>query len=114
MPDTDISFVSNGRPSVDRIFPAFYDSEPNNRTPPRLSNFSEFDNNSSVESLQFGRRSVDIGSPPTFSSLSQESDGQSASSSSMVIEQIMIILIQQIKVQVMNNNVVEFLLKIIG
>ncbi|GKV37767.1 hypothetical protein SLEP1_g45757 [Rubroshorea leprosula] len=82
-PDTDISFVTSGRPSVDRIFPAFYDSESNNRTPPRLSNFSEFDNNSSVESLQLGRRSVDIGSPPTFSSFSQESDGPSASSSSM-------------------------------
>ncbi|GKU87556.1 hypothetical protein SLEP1_g1940 [Rubroshorea leprosula] len=74
-PDTDISFVSSGRPSIDRIFPSFYDSEASsrtsNKTPPRLSNFSDIDNNYSFES------------PPTFSSVSQESDRLSSSSANM-------------------------------
>lgn len=71
-PESDISFVSSGRPSIDRIFPAFYESDTSRTPPSRLSNFSDFDNNYSFESAsQFGRKSLDIGSPH---SVSQESD----------------------------------------
>ncbi|OMO91083.1 hypothetical protein COLO4_18649 [Corchorus olitorius] len=83
MPDTDISFVSSGRPSIDRIFPAFYDCQESSRTTPRLSNVSDVDSNASFESMLLGRRSLDINSPPNFSSVSQDSDRLSTSSSSM-------------------------------
>ncbi|KAM7268233.1 hypothetical protein ACFE04_010399 [Oxalis oulophora] len=78
MPDTDISFVSSGRPSIDRIFPAFYENSEPGRTPPRLSNFSDFDDNQSFESMPpFGRRSVDITNSPDFSSASLENERMS-------------------------------------
>ncbi|CAN6721301.1 unnamed protein product [Malus baccata var. baccata] len=84
MPDTDISFVSSGRPSIDRIFPAFYNEnlDSGRVTPPRMSNSTEIDLNHSFESMQyFGRRSVDVSSsPPTFSSVSQDSDRLSSAS----------------------------------
>ncbi|KAM1200636.1 hypothetical protein ACFX2I_016892 [Malus domestica] len=87
MPDTDISFVSSGRPSIDRIFPAFYNEnlDSGRVTPPRMSNSTEIDLNHSFESMQyFGRRSVDINSsPPTFSSVSQDSDRLSSASQPM-------------------------------
>lgn len=86
-PDTDISYVSSGRPSIDRIFPAFYDNLDSGRiTPPRMSNSTEIDLNHSFESMQyFGRRSVDVSSsPPTFSSVSQDSDRLSSASQPMV------------------------------
>lgn len=72
-PDTDISFVSSGRPSIDNIFPLFADSFDSGPTPPRLSGFSEVENQG-FESLHLGRRSVDIITPPEFSSISGESD----------------------------------------
>ncbi|KAL9442715.1 hypothetical protein AB3S75_016151 [Citrus x aurantiifolia] len=80
--DTDISFVSSGRPSIDRIFPAFFDNIENsaNRTPPRLSNLSDMESNNSFESMQIGRRSLDIGSPSGFSSASGENDRSSSAS----------------------------------
>ncbi|XP_011006665.1 PREDICTED: U-box domain-containing protein 35 isoform X2 [Populus euphratica] len=75
VPDTDISFVSSGRPSIDRIFPAFYDNTETNRTPPRLSNFSDIDSNYSFESLHHGRTSLDKGGfSPELSTFSNESD----------------------------------------
>ncbi|KAI5354721.1 PREDICTED: U-box domain-containing [Prunus dulcis] len=86
MPDTDISYVSSGRPSIDRIFPAFYDNLDSGRiTPPRMSSSTEIDLNHSFESMQyFGRRSVDVSSsPPTFSSVSQDSDRLSSASQPM-------------------------------
>ncbi|XP_022737175.1 U-box domain-containing protein 35 [Durio zibethinus] len=83
MPDTDISFVSSGRPSIDRIFPAFYDSQDISRTAPRLSNVSEIESNLSFESMQFGRKSLEISSPPDFSSFSQDSDKMSNSPTSV-------------------------------
>ncbi|KAK9946742.1 hypothetical protein M0R45_012189 [Rubus argutus] len=87
MPDSDISYVSSGRASIDRIFPAFYDNFDSGRaTPPRMSNSTEIDMNHSFESMNyFGRRSVDISSsPPTFSSISQESDRLSSASQPMM------------------------------
>ena len=88
MPDSDISYVSSGRASIDRIFPAFYDNFDSGRaTPPRMSNSTEIDMNHSFESMNyFGRRSVDISSsPPTFSSISQESDRLSSASQPMMV-----------------------------
>lgn len=81
VPDSDISFVSSGRPSIDRIFPPYYDSMEYGR-PPRLSNGSDMDRQS-IDSLPMGRKSVDImNSPPEFSSISQgSSEGLSWSSS---------------------------------
>lgn len=75
--DTDISFVSSGRPSIDRVFQYDHISEVGHRTPSRLSHISERDHmiNPSFEPLYFGRNSVDIASPPPESSaFSSESD----------------------------------------
>ncbi|CAK7354368.1 unnamed protein product [Dovyalis caffra] len=75
VPDTDISFVSSGRPSIDRIFPSFYDNTETSRTPPRLSNISDIDSNYSFESSHYGRRSMDqSGFSPELSNFSNESD----------------------------------------
>ncbi|PNS91909.1 hypothetical protein POPTR_018G002400v4 [Populus trichocarpa] len=75
VPDSDISFVSSGRASIDSIFPAFYDNTETSRTPPRLSNISDFDSNYSFESLHYGRRSMDQGGfSPELSPFSHESD----------------------------------------
>uniref|UniRef100_A0A5B6Z2D4 RING-type E3 ubiquitin transferase n=1 Tax=Davidia involucrata TaxID=16924 RepID=A0A5B6Z2D4_DAVIN len=76
-PDTDISFVSSGRPSSDQMFPSFYDSFEMGRTH-RLSSCSEPDNHS-FESLHLGRNSVDMISPPDFSLISHDSDKSSSS-----------------------------------
>ncbi|KAK2659107.1 hypothetical protein Ddye_005640 [Dipteronia dyeriana] len=84
-PDTDISFVSTGRPSIDRIFPNFYENveQSASRTPPRLSNTSDLDMGNSFESMHFGRRSLDINSPSEFSSVSNEGDRLSNASQNM-------------------------------
>uniref|UniRef100_A0A6N2MCU6 RING-type E3 ubiquitin transferase n=1 Tax=Salix viminalis TaxID=40686 RepID=A0A6N2MCU6_SALVM len=75
VPDSDISFVSSGRASIDNIFPPFYDNTETSRTPPRLSNISDLDSNYSFESLHYGRRSMDQGGfSPELSSFSHESD----------------------------------------
>ncbi|XP_019070909.1 U-box domain-containing protein 52-like [Solanum lycopersicum] len=64
--DTDISYVSSGRPSIDNIYSSLSDSyESGGPTPPRLSGFSDFDSQS-FDSTQFGRRSVDT-TPPELS-----------------------------------------------
>ncbi|XP_057510750.1 U-box domain-containing protein 35-like [Actinidia eriantha] len=76
-PDTDISFVSSGRTSIDRMFPSFYDSLDTNRSP-RLSSYSDLDNHS-FESLHFGRKSIDTTTPPEFSQVSHDSDKSSSS-----------------------------------
>lgn len=91
LPDTDISYVSSGRPSIDRIFPSFYDSteySSASRTPPRLSSTSDLDMGMgfgsmgfSFESLNFGRKSIDITSPPSeISGVSFEADRLSSAS----------------------------------
>ncbi|VVB08880.1 unnamed protein product [Arabis nemorensis] len=81
VPESDISFVSSGRPSIDRIFPNLYDNNNDpNRTPPRLSNISDMDSGPSFESSNYGRRSVDICSPTDFSTGSFESERFSSAS----------------------------------
>lgn len=84
LPDTDISFVSSGRPSVDRLFPTFFDTPDSSRIPLRVSNGNDVDLYHSFESQQFGRKSVDINYPPEFSSIFSDGDRLSTSSQSMV------------------------------
>ncbi|VYS53359.1 unnamed protein product [Arabidopsis thaliana] len=78
VPESDISFISSGRPSIDRIFPSLYDNNDPSRTPPRLSNFSDMDYSSSLDqSSNYGRRSVDMNSPTDFESERFSSASQS-------------------------------------
>ncbi|KAF1872571.1 hypothetical protein Lal_00016407 [Lupinus albus] len=71
IPDSDISFVSNGRPSVDRMFPSFYDDMDSGR----LSSGSDCDARSYGSSFS-GAKSIDHGD---YSFCSQDS-GYSTSS----------------------------------
>ncbi|KAG6771496.1 hypothetical protein POTOM_022864 [Populus tomentosa] len=91
IPDSDISFVSSGRPSIDHAFPAIYDAFETGMTPrlsnafetgmtPRLSNGSDYDIRS-FGSLYSGNKSIDASSQYNFSSTSQESGNTSWSSS---------------------------------
>ncbi|KAK7369833.1 hypothetical protein VNO80_11878 [Phaseolus coccineus] len=73
--DSDISFVSSGRPSVDRMFPSMYDDMDSGMIP-RLSTGSDFDSRSYGSSFS-GAKSIDHGD---FSFSSQDS-GTSMSSS---------------------------------
>ncbi|EFH56837.1 kinase, partial [Arabidopsis lyrata subsp. lyrata] len=78
VPESDISFISSGRPSIDRIFPSLYDNNDPTRTPPRLSNFSDMDYSSNLDqSSNYGRRSVDLNSPTDFESERFSSASQS-------------------------------------
>ncbi|KAJ8526622.1 hypothetical protein K7X08_029099 [Anisodus acutangulus] len=77
-PDTDISFVSSGRPSIDNMFPSFADNYDSGATPPRLSGFSDFEGQN-FESMPMGRRSLDI-MPSEMSFLSMEGERSSFSS----------------------------------
>ncbi|KAF1885649.1 hypothetical protein Lal_00039496 [Lupinus albus] len=67
--DSDITFVSSGRSSIDKLFPALTNSSDSGISNPRLSYSSDTDANYSFESINFGRRSIDISSPDhSFSS----------------------------------------------
>ncbi|KAL5538649.1 hypothetical protein UlMin_043608 [Ulmus minor] len=78
-PETDISFVSSGRPSMDRMFPAFYDNMEAGMSP-RYSNESDFDFLRNVASNLPGNKSVDLTSSHyDFSSSSIESGKSSTS-----------------------------------
>ncbi|KAE9460296.1 hypothetical protein C3L33_07800, partial [Rhododendron williamsianum] len=76
-PETDISFVSTGRPSVDRMFPSFYDSYESSRSS-RPSSNSEVENHS-FESPHHGGKSMGTTTPPEFSTVSNGSDKSSSS-----------------------------------
>ncbi|XP_028759578.1 U-box domain-containing protein 35-like [Neltuma alba] len=72
IPDSDISFVSSGRPSIDRMSNSTYDDfEPG--MAPRLSNSSDFDGRSSESSFSGARHSE-----VNFSFSSQDSGGSSS------------------------------------
>ncbi|CAN1340406.1 U-box domain-containing protein 35 [Linum perenne] len=61
MPDSDISFVSSGRPSIEYQFSSLNDSDPG--ATPRLSTGSDFDVRSTgSSSYSGGNRSMDLGS----------------------------------------------------
>ncbi|XP_043712074.1 U-box domain-containing protein 35 isoform X2 [Telopea speciosissima] len=78
-PDTDISFVSSGRPSIDRMFPSLYDHLESGRTP-RLSTSSDIEKRS-FEILRPGNKSANDYQFQEFSTFSQDSGGSSYSSS---------------------------------
>jgi len=81
--DTDISFVSSGRRSTDRLIPSMnLDTGISNS---RLSYSSDIDANFSFESAPFPRKSVEMSSPLELSSFSFESDKQSSSSSQTAV-----------------------------
>ncbi|KAL2503410.1 Protein kinase protein with adenine nucleotide alpha hydrolase-like domain [Forsythia ovata] len=71
IPDSDISFVSSGRPSTDRMTPSFDNQDMNLGS--RLSSISDKDTRLSVGSPFSGARSSDANSFGKFSSSSQES-----------------------------------------
>uniref|UniRef100_A0A7N2N4C8 RING-type E3 ubiquitin transferase n=1 Tax=Quercus lobata TaxID=97700 RepID=A0A7N2N4C8_QUELO len=75
LPDSDISFVSSARPSIDQMF-TVYDNLDIGSTPSRMSLTStEVDMKENFDIMQIGRKSLEIGSPPPeFSNLSQEND----------------------------------------
>ncbi|KAJ7949806.1 Protein kinase domain [Quillaja saponaria] len=80
--ETDISFVSSGRPSTDSLFPSIYDNVESGMSD-RLSSGSEFDR-ISFGSPYSANRSIDMGSPQyEFSSRSHESTVSSSSSQNM-------------------------------
>ncbi|KAK3007835.1 hypothetical protein RJ639_014337 [Escallonia herrerae] len=83
-PDTDISFVSSGRPSIDRLFPSYGDSFEMGATP-RFSNYSDVDRQS-FESFRIGRKSADSTTPPELSYSSFESDMSSPSQAADEVE----------------------------
>lgn len=81
MPDTDISFVSSGRPSTDRLFPSLPDIQDMGFTP-RLSNGSETENTLSFSSPFSSSKTPDTNSSlGIFSSSTQENGNISWSSS---------------------------------
>jgi hypothetical protein len=86
MAESDISYISSGRHSVDRILTSAYDSlDPGGRILPRLSHSSDIDHNQGFESLHLGWRSLDATSPTEFSSRnSHDTDSLSNSPHSMV------------------------------
>ncbi|OIV93978.1 hypothetical protein TanjilG_05681 [Lupinus angustifolius] len=73
IPDSDISFVSSGRPSIDRMFPSFYDEMDSGR----LSSGSDYDTRSYGSSFS-GAKSIDQGD---YSFCSQDSRFSMSSSS---------------------------------
>ncbi|KAL3844341.1 hypothetical protein ACJIZ3_001744 [Penstemon smallii] len=78
-PETDISFVSCGRQSVD-MYPSFNESYDGVRTPPRLSGFSDMDN---FDSWLPGRKSIDVKTPSDLSFSSLENDKSSTGQNNM-------------------------------
>lgn len=80
MQDTDLTFISTGRPSVDRAFMgSIYEYQESTRSGQRQSNVSDLDFGGSFESSPFDRASLDTASPLNFCSFS-ESERLSASS----------------------------------
>ncbi|GAB2215766.1 hypothetical protein Drorol1_Dr00020164 [Drosera rotundifolia] len=76
--DSDISFVSSGRLSVDRAFPSLYDTFESGKSPNRLSTSSD---NTDYATDSLLRKSIDISSPPSFSQTSDDSGSNSWSGS---------------------------------
>ncbi|KAK7410328.1 hypothetical protein VNO78_01032 [Psophocarpus tetragonolobus] len=82
--DMDISYVSSGRPSTEYMFPSL--NSDTGLSNPRLSYSSDIDANLSFDSIPYGMKSMDIGTPPEFSSLSFDSDRHSSSTSQALDE----------------------------
>ncbi|XP_004513116.1 U-box domain-containing protein 52-like isoform X2 [Cicer arietinum] len=87
IPDSDISFVSSGRPSIDRIFPSLYNVDDLDNSssgiPSRLSFGSDFDAKSSFASSFSGgggQKSIDLSSPLDNYSFSSQGSANASSS----------------------------------
>ncbi|KZV31705.1 U-box domain-containing protein 35-like [Dorcoceras hygrometricum] len=70
-PETDISFVSSARQSVD-MFPSYHEGSEGGLTPPSLWGLSDVD--LGFNSWQIGRKSVDITTPPELFLESADND----------------------------------------
>ncbi|XP_022731482.1 U-box domain-containing protein 35-like [Durio zibethinus] len=81
IPESDISYVSSGRPSTDRMFPSLYDNM--DFGTPRLSISSDYDDISFGSSYS-GNRSMEFNSQFECSSSSVESGRTSWSSQNMI------------------------------
>ncbi|KAI4312782.1 hypothetical protein MLD38_037575 [Melastoma candidum] len=79
LPDSDISFVSSGRPSIDRVLPSLYNNMDGMHG--RLSCSSDIDGIYSFDNNFPGRRSVDTISHNEFSYALQDSEKSFTSSS---------------------------------
>ncbi|MCH98700.1 U-box domain-containing protein 35-like, partial [Trifolium medium] len=78
IPESDISFVSSGRPSVDRMFPSLYEEmDSGSGITPRLSGGSDYDVRSFGSSFSGGAKSID---QSEYSFSSQDSGNGSMSS----------------------------------
>ncbi|KAI4379719.1 hypothetical protein MLD38_005978 [Melastoma candidum] len=82
LPDSDISFVSSGRPKAKHILPPIHDSMDLGHA--RLSSISDLDGIYNFEQFQRGRQSVDTISRYELSYASQSSDHSYSSSSPRV------------------------------
>ncbi|KAF4353889.1 hypothetical protein F8388_007415 [Cannabis sativa] len=81
--DTDISYVTSGRPSIDRLFPSIHDTSDQQGNSPRFSTSSDFDVLRNFSSSLSGHKSIDLSSSHyEFSNHSNES-GNSNSSQNM-------------------------------
>ena len=79
--DGEISFISSGRTSIDRMLPPLYN---NSETGSRISSCSSDEGSSSFESIFQGRRSSESSIPPEFTSLSFDSERLSSSTAQAV------------------------------
>ncbi|KAM6570584.1 hypothetical protein CsatB_018569 [Cannabis sativa] len=81
--DTDISYVTSGRPSIDRLFPSIHETSDQQGNSPRFSTSSDFDVLRNFSSSLSGHKSIDLSSSHyEFSNHSNES-GNSNSSQNM-------------------------------
>ncbi|ERN12552.1 U-box domain-containing protein 35 isoform X1 [Amborella trichopoda] len=88
MPESDISYVSHGKKSADRFYPASLYEHFESSRPPRLSSGAhsieeDFNHNHSFESIHSGdHKSIDSASTaPEFSTVSQEMESRTSWSS---------------------------------
>ncbi|XP_019174176.1 PREDICTED: U-box domain-containing protein 35-like isoform X2 [Ipomoea nil] len=87
MPESDISFVSSGRPSTERLFPMLSDSQEMSY-PGRLSNGSDTESRLSFGSVFSGSRASDVNNPPNLISPFSQENGGSWSSSSQNLDEV--------------------------
>nr|GMD88622.1 U-box domain-containing protein 35-like isoform X1 [Ipomoea batatas] len=87
MPESDISFVSSGRPSTERLFPMLSDSQEMNY-PCRLSNGSDTESRLSFGSVFSGSRASDVNNALNMVSPFSQETGGSWSSSSQNLDEV--------------------------
>ncbi|PON41119.1 Phosphorylase kinase, gamma catalytic subunit [Parasponia andersonii] len=86
--DSDISYVSSGRPSMDHLFPSLYDSNESGMSP-RMSASSDFDMlKNFASSLSSGHRSIDLSSSHYDFSHNSHDSGKSSSSQNSHMDEV--------------------------